>query len=177
MRVLIIRHGETDWNKKRLIQGTIDIPLNDEGRAQALSAHDALKDEKIDAVFVSPLIRTRQTADIVVSGKNVPIIYDERIAERKFGIAEGMSIDDIDFEATWLPNKPPLYDGMETFEMLYGRISSFFDEIYEKYSDKTVLVVTHGGVSIVCGYYFCGPPKTDRREYFCKNCVVKEYNK
>lgn len=177
MRVLIIRHGETDWNKKRLIQGTIDIPLNDEGKTQALSAHDALKNEKIDAVFASPLIRTRQTADIVVGDKNIPIIYDERIAERKFGIAEGMSIDDIDFEATWLPNKPPLYDGMETFEMLYGRISSFFDEIYEKYSDKTVLVVTHGGVSIVCGYYFCGPPKTDRSEYFCKNCVVKEYNK
>ena len=52
-----------------------------------------------------------------------------------------------------------------------------FDDVYEKYKDKTVLVVTHGGVSIVCGYYFCGPPKKDRNEYFCKNCAVKEYIK
>ena len=48
---------------------------------------------------------------------------------------------------------------------------------HKEYYDKTVLVVTHGGTSITCGYYFCGPPKTDKDEYFCRNCVVKEYNK
>ena len=177
MRVLIIRHGETDWNKKRLIQGTIDIPLNDVGKSQAKMAHDALENENIDAVFASPLIRARETAEIVVGERNLPIMYDKRIAERKFGVAEGMNIDEIDFDATWLPNRPPVYEGMETFEEIYERIADFFDEIYKDYSDKTVLVVTHGGVSIVCGYYFCGPPKSDRSEYFCRNCVVKEYIK
>ncbi len=177
MRVLIIRHGQTDWNKKGLLQGTIDIPLNDVGLEQAKSAYEQLKNEKIDAAFVSPLIRTRQTAEVILEGRDVPVIYDERIVERKFGACEGTSIYDIDFDSTWEPGKPPICDGMETFEMLYDRVADFFDDIYNEYSDKTVLVVTHGGTSIICGYYFCGPPKTDRSEYFCKNCVVKEYNK
>ncbi len=177
MRVLIIRHGQTDWNKQGLLQGTHDIPLNELGISQAEQAYELLKDEKIDVAFCSPLIRTRQTAETVLRGRNIPLIYDERIVERRFGVAEGGKVSDIDFAATWIPGQPPMYEGMETFEMLYERIADFFDEIYEKYSDKTVLVITHGGASIVCGYYFCGPPKTDRHEYFCKNCAVKEYIK
>jgi len=177
MRVLIIRHGQTDWNKQGLLQGTKDIPLNELGIEQARSAKESLANEHIDVVFCSPLIRTRQTCDIVLEGRDIPVIYDERIRERGFGAAEGMLVKDIDFAATWLPGQPPMYEGMETFEMLLERFAGFFDDIYEKYKDKTVLLVTHGGASIACGYYFCGPPKTDRHEYFCKNCVVKEYIK
>ena len=177
MRVLIIRHGQTDWNKQSLLQGTKDIPLNEAGIKQAEEVREALKNENIDVVFCSPLIRTRKTAEVILEGRDIPVIYDERIVERCFGAAEGKSTAEIDFNATWIPGQPPMYEGMETFEMLLDRISGFFDDIYEKYKDKTVLVVTHGGVSIVCGYYFCGPPKTDRSEYFCQNCVVKEYNK
>lgn len=177
MRVFIIRHGQTDWNKKGLLQGTIDIPLNEIGLSQAEFAYEQLKDEKIDVVFCSPLIRTRQTAEVILKGRDIPVIYDERIVERRFGVAEGKSMHDIDFESTWNPKTPPVCEGMESFKDLYDRVAEFFDEIYEKYSDKTVLIVTHGGTSIICGYYFCGPPKTDRREYFCENCVVREYNK
>lgn len=177
MRVLIIRHGQTDWNKQGLLQGTKDIPLNEVGKAQAESAYDALCKEEIDVAFCSPLIRTRQTAEILLKGRNIPIIYDERIVERRFGVAEGGSVYDIDFESTWIPGQPPMYEGMETFEMLLERITDFFDDIYEQYKDKTVLVVTHGGASITCGYYFCGIPKNGMDDYFCRNCVVKEYNK
>ena len=177
LKTLIIRHGETDWNRAHKLQGTKDIPLNEVGLAQAETAYEALKDKEIDVAFCSPLIRTKQTAEVILRGRDVPIIYDERIVERRFGVAEGTSISDIDFENSWLPGRQPIYDGMETFEQLYDRIADFFDDVYKKYPDKTVLVITHGGVSIVCGYYFLGPPKTDRREYFCKNCVVKEYVK
>lgn len=178
MRVLIIRHGQTDWNKQKILQGTKDIPLNAMGLEQAESARESLINEKIDVCYCSPLIRTRQTAEIVLRGRDdIPVIYDERIVERRFGIAEGRSTSEIDFAATWIPGQPPMYEGMETFEMLLGRITDFFDDIYTKHKNDTVLVVTHGGASITCGYYFCGPPKTDRNEYFCKNCVVKEYVK
>lgn len=177
MRVLLIRHGQTDWNKTKILQGTKDIPLNEDGLAQAEIAYNALLNEDIDVVYCSPLTRTRQTAEVVLSGRNIPIIYDDRIVERRFGVAEGRSTSEIDFDSTWIPGQPPMYEGMETFEMLLERISGFFDDIYEKNKDKTVLVVTHGGVSIVCGYYFCGPPKKDRSEYFCRNCAVKEYIK
>ena len=177
MRVLLIRHGQTDWNKNKILQGTKDIPLNELGLEQAEKARELLVDKHIDVAFCSPLIRTRQTAEIALRGRDIPVIFDERIRERCFGVAEGMSTADIDFASTWLPGQPPMYEGMETFEMLLERIGGFFVDIYEKYKDKTVLVVTHGGVSIVCGYYFCGPPKTDRNEYFCKNCDLKEYVK
>lgn len=175
MRVLIIRHGQTDWNKQGLLQGTKDITLNETGIQQAEIARESLLKEKIDVCYCSPLIRTRRTADIILAGRDIPVIYDERIVERRFGVAEGMSTKDIDFDATWIPGKEPMFEGMETFEMLLERLTVFFDDIYNKHKDKTVLVVTHGGVSIVSGYYFCGPPKNDRSEYFCKNCVVKEY--
>lgn len=177
MRVLIIRHGETDWNKQGLLQGTKDIPLNETGLEQAEMARESLKNENIDVCYCSPLIRTRQTAEVILNGRDVPVVYDERIVERKFGVAEGMNVKDMDFAATWIPESPPMFEGMETFEMLLDRLTVFFDDIYSRHKDDTVLVVTHGGVSIVSGYYFCGPPKTDRSEYFCKNCVVKEYIK
>ena len=176
MRVLIIRHGQTDWNKQGLLQGTIDIPLNDVGIEQAVNARAQLENEKIDVCFCSPLTRTRQTADALLDGSGVPIIYDERIVERGFGEFEGSSIYDIDFDSTWIPGSPSICKGMESFEMLYERVADFFDDIYEEYKDKTVLVVTHGGTSIMCGFYFCGPTD-DRSKYFCQNCVVKEYNK
>lgn len=177
MRVLLIRHGQTDWNKLGLLQGTKDIPLNETGLAQAEMARESLVNEKIDVCYCSPLIRTRQTADVILKDRDIPVVYDERIVERRFGVAEGKNNHEIDFDATWIPGRPPMYEGMETFEMLLERLSGFFDDIYSKHKDDTVLVVTHGGVSIVSGFYFCGPPKTDRSEYFCKNCVVKEYIK
>ncbi|MBR5323009.1 MAG: histidine phosphatase family protein [Clostridia bacterium] len=177
MRVLLIRHGQTDWNKQGLLQGTKDIPLNATGLEQALAARESLLGEKIDMCYCSPLIRTRQTAEVVLKGRDIPVTYDERIVERRFGVAEGMSVYNIDFDATWVPDMPPMFEGMETFEMLLERLTGFFDDVYSKHKNDTVLVVTHGGVSIVSGYYFCGPPKTDRSEYFCKNCVVKEYIK
>ena len=177
MRVLLIRHGQTDWNKLHRIQGTHDIPLNEEGIKQAEKARESIDKEHIDVCYCSPLTRTRQTADVLIGGRDIPIFYDERIVEKCFGEIEGKSMSDFNFDESWVPNRPRMYEGMETFEELMERITSFYDELYEKYPDKTVLIVTHGGTSIASGYYFCGPPKNDRSEYFCKNCVIKEYNK
>ena len=177
MRVLLIRHGQTDWNKQGLLQGTKNIPLNETGLAQAEMARESLLNEKIDVCYCSPLIRTRQTAEVILKDRDIPVSYDERIVERRFGVAEGRFVKDINFDAMWISGRPPMFEGMETFEMLLERLSGFFDDIYSEHKDDTVLVVTHGGVSICSGYYFCGPPKTDRGEYFCKNCVVREYIK
>jgi len=176
MRVLIIRHGQTDWNVKRLLQGTMDIELNETGISQAVEARKEIQDINIDLVVCSPLKRTKKTAELLLNGRDIPIIYDDRIVERRFGVAEGKTFEEIDFDNTWTFGEPPMFEGMETIEMLIERVGSLFDELYEKYRDKTILVVTHGGTSIAIGYYFKGVPK-HRNEYFCKNCVIKEYTK
>ena len=91
MVVYFIRHGETDFNRKGLIQGTSDIPLNENGIRQAGMAADWFKEQKItfDKVFASPLIRARKTAAIVSGRAFEDVQPDFRIQEMDFGVDEG----------------------------------------------------------------------------------------
>ena len=81
----IIRHGKTDWNVLHKLQGRTDIPLNDEGRRMAEDARRAYRDVHFNVCFCSPLIRARETAEILLRGRDVPILTDERLAEMSFG--------------------------------------------------------------------------------------------
>lgn len=178
MKILIIRHGETDWNCEKRLQGRTDIELNDTGRKQAFEAKKMLDKRDIDLVVCSPLKRARETASIIVGERNIPIICDDRVMERSFGDIEGSLIKDIDLSDAWELGGSLKYDGMESSELLMARITDFLNDMYSKYSDKTILVVTHGAVTIGVGCYFngYGDSKT-RKTYFCDNCVVKEYDK
>lgn len=80
----IIRHGKTEWNAKRKLQGRTDIPLNDEGRLMAEKARDEYKDIHFDVCYCSPLIRAKETAEILMKGRNIPIITDDRLMEMCF---------------------------------------------------------------------------------------------
>ncbi len=86
----IIRHGKTDWNALHKLQGRTDIPLNDEGRKMAEEAGKLYRDVHFDVCFCSPLIRARETAEILLRGRNVPILTDNRLAEMGFGSYEGI---------------------------------------------------------------------------------------
>ncbi|WP_106813823.1 histidine phosphatase family protein [Microbacterium timonense] len=100
----LIRHGETDWNRDRRIQGTTDIPLNDHGRAQARATAEALRERLDDAGAVtiasSDLARARETAEIIASELGIPgpRVYPE-LRERAYGEAEGLGVDE--FRARW----------------------------------------------------------------------------
>ena len=89
MKFYIIRHGQTDWNKKGKIQGKTDIELNEEGIEQAREATKKLENCDIDVIISSPLKRARKTAEIINETKNVPIIFKEELEERGFGEFEG----------------------------------------------------------------------------------------
>lgn len=84
-----MRHGKTDWNAKHKLQGRTDIPLNDEGREMAEKAREEYKDIHFDVCYCSPLIRAKETAEIVLQGRNIPLITDERLQEMSFGVYEG----------------------------------------------------------------------------------------
>ena len=176
MKLLITRHGETDWNALGIIQGRVDRDLNENGIKQARKIKEKLKEEKIDLIICSPLLRARHTAEIINEGRNIEIITDEDIIERDFGSFEGCDmsqLDNVDFNKN---NNGPVRE-VESFENLYKRTYRFLDKIKEKYSDKTVLIVTHGGLSIPIYTYFNGEVDQDKL-YLCglKNCEIRSYD-
>jgi len=176
MKLLVVRHGRTDWNDLGKIQGCADTELNETGINQAKETAKLLKNENIDLIISSPLTRTKQTAGIINEGRNIDIIYDERIKERDFGEFEGLKKDEFDYQGFWTYSKNLKYEKAENIQDFFNRTFNFLDEIKEKYKDKTVLLVIHGGVSTVVNSYFEGFPKeNEQTRGALKNCEVKEF--
>lgn len=170
--IYIVRHGQTNWNLEGRYQGRIDIELNEKGKEQAQEIKEKLKEIKFDKVFSSPLKRALETAKIIT---NEPIEIDERIIERCNGKLEGKLKNEcqnmVDFSDE---NEQRL--GIESLKQFRARISSFLDEIKEKYTGKDILIVTHAGVSIYVRCYFDGEPRDGNyNNYKLKNCEVLEY--
>ena len=154
MRLYIVRHGETDWNRIHRVQGRTDIPLNDYGRHLARETAEGMKDIRIDLGYTSPLLRAKETARILLGDRDVPLYEDSRIEELSFGSYEGRRTaggeKDAQSEAfhrffTDTANYIPPQDG-ETVPQLYERTGDFLAEICarEELRDKSVLVSTHG---------------------------------
>ncbi len=91
MEIFLVRHGETEWNRQRRLQGRTDIPLNDAGLAEARKAAKALRDVRFDRIFTSPLQRARKTAEIIRGSREIPIKAEPLLIEVSFGIGEGIS--------------------------------------------------------------------------------------
>ena len=156
----IIRHGKTDWNLKYKLQGRTDIPLNEEGREMARRAHDEYKDVHFDICFCSPLVRAKETAELLLEGRDVPVFYDDRLMEMSFGVCEGQenTFDHPEWPIYNFFKAPDKYkeapEGAETFEQLFARTGSFLEEkVFPLLEEgKDVVIVGHGAMnsSIVC---------------------------
>ena len=176
MRLLMVRHGRTNWNNLKKVQGTADIELNDEGIKQAEITAELLEKENIDLIITSPLIRAVQTAEIINTIHKCNIICDDRIIERDYGEFEGLNKYDFNFIDFWTYSKNLNYDKAENIQDFFKRIFNFFFFLKEKYKDKTILLVIHGGVSVAVNSYFEGIPKEgDPTKNHLKNCEVKEF--
>jgi len=139
----LVRHGETDWNRQRRIQGSTDIPLNDTGRAQAARAGDLLARREWDGILASPLSRAYETAQIIADriGLEAPAALDE-LVERAYGDAEGLS-------ARQLAARFPLgvaVPGRESRESVAARVIPALLRLAEGHHGKHFIVATHGGV-------------------------------
>lgn len=156
----IIRHGKTDWNNLHRLQGRTDIPLNAEGRRMAAAAAAEYANVHFDICFCSPLSRAKETAEILLRDRQIPIVSDGRLAEMSFGICEGTenNIEKPDSPIIALFQNPeayttPVEDG-ESFDELFARTGSFLKEqvfpLLEQ--GKDVLIVGHGAMncSIIC---------------------------
>ena len=155
MKIYFIRHGETIWNKEKRIQGKSDIPLNEYGKELAYITAEAVKDINFDVVYSSPLIRAKQTAEILVKNRNMIIHEDSRLTEMCFGEEEGKKISDIhthpEMKLYQFIHNPENYippKGGETFEELYVRCKSFINDIILPAENKydSMLIVGHGAL-------------------------------
>jgi Fructose-2,6-bisphosphatase len=138
----LVRHGETDWNRQRRIQGLTDIPLNDTGREQARLTGMLLTRRPITRVFASPLSRARETAEIIAAelGLADPELRDA-LVERNYGEAEGLGFAEID------RLYPPgvAVAGRESREEVAARILPELVRIAAEHPGESLVVVSHGG--------------------------------
>lgn len=154
MKLYILRHGETDWNLRRLVQGVTDIPLNEYGRYLAKETAKGFKDLTIDVAYTSPLLRAKETAQIVLSGKKYRLIEEPRLREMCFGTYEGMCIggeykapESNEFNKFFMaPEHFVPTEGGESVQEVLQRTGEFLNEIYKNpdLQDKNILISTHG---------------------------------
>ncbi|MBM3124631.1 MAG: alpha-ribazole phosphatase [Chloroflexi bacterium] len=158
MRLILVRHGQTDYNLNRRFQGQREVPLNPTGMDQAERLASRFASLKVDALCSSDLRRCIQTAEVIAKRVNLPVLPDARWRELSFGDWEGMTHAEIQAAAPqWLIRweadpagvSPP---NGETVTQLAGRAASALDELRRQHAGQTVLLITHGGVirAVLC---------------------------
>ena len=150
--LILIRHGETFWNREHRIQGHLDSALTPEGIAQAEACARRLADEQIDVVVASDLGRVRHTAEILLAGRALPVTFDASLRERCFGTGEGMTYAEMDGKYPQLFSQVGLVDSEftlpegETRAAFHARVNAAINRLATAHAGKRLLIVTHGGV-------------------------------
>lgn len=154
MKLYIIRHGETDWNKQKKLQGQSDTELNEYGIELARITGEALKDIHFDYIYSSPLKRAYRTAELIRGERELPIITDDRLKEIGFGINEGVRAELITQDFHYFFDAPEKYvpaEGGETYEQLCTRSRDFIDSVIVPLSlkepDAAALITAHGALN------------------------------
>jgi broad specificity phosphatase PhoE len=151
MLILIVRHGETDYNKMKRVQGRLQVPLNENGKTQALQVAECLRQYKITHIYCSGLVRARETADIINQSFSLPIITDNRLIERNWGIWQNRDVNEILKQETelkfWNEENLDLNPHLgETTRDLMARSADFLNSLIQHHTaSDVILVVTHGG--------------------------------
>jgi probable phosphoglycerate mutase len=148
-QLLLVRHGETDWNRDRRFQGHADQPLNDAGREQARALADELAGEQIDFIYTSDLVRARETANIVAARLGAEVVVRSELREIDVGDWEGLTWPEIEERhpegaRSWHEQGQGWASG-ETYDELGERIIAALRRIAADHPDQSVLVVGHGG--------------------------------
>ncbi|MGW4246741.1 histidine phosphatase family protein [Nocardia sp. NPDC004722] len=139
----LVRHGETDWNQQRRLQGRIDQPMNNTGRNQALGIATGLCGRNVHAVVVSPLVRAYETGSIIARYFDLPEpSIDERLVERCYGSGEGLTASEISQNFGTMHALP----GLEPEDNILHRVLPSLTEIAADSAGRSVVVATHGAV-------------------------------
>ncbi|MFI4931253.1 MAG: histidine phosphatase family protein [Burkholderiales bacterium] len=148
--LIVMRHGETDWNRQHRFQGHIDVPLNAAGRAQAQRLAQRLAHEVFDVVVSSDLQRARSTAELAAAGR--AIVSEPLWREQAFGVLEGLDASTIieqhpQLWSSWLRHDADYaLPGGESVRMFHARVLQALQRLVQQHSGARVAVFTHGGV-------------------------------
>lgn len=151
-RLCLVRHGETDWNAQRRIQGQIDISLNVVGRAQAAAVSSALAGGRFDGIYSSDLARAWQTAQPIAGKLGLPVQAATALRERHYGRMQGLTGEEARMRfpalhAAYVARQPDYdLDGGETLSGFAARVADALRALAEAHRGQTLLLVAHGGV-------------------------------
>lgn len=175
--LIVVRHGETDWNRERRMQGHRDIGLNATGVEQAKQVAAALAGEAIDAIVSSDLQRALVTAQTIAAAHRLPVATDSRLRERSFGRLEGLTLADAaaqypDDARAWSARDPDFAPvGGESLAQQQARVLAAVAEIADA-GHRCALIVAHGGV-LDCLYRAAnGLPLSAPRDYPMRNATI-----
>lgn len=175
MKLYVARHGETAWNALNKVCGRTDLPLTSLGRQQAEKLADRVENLDIHMIVSSPMCRAVQTAQPAAKRLKLEIITDSRLIEQDYGIFEGVDRRDPGF----LANKRQFayrYPGGESMMDVAYRVYSLIEEIKEKYPEKNILLVCHGGVCRLIRTYFEDMTNEEFFRYSEENANVREFS-
>ena len=184
IKLYVVRHGKTDFNVEGRYAGSTDVPLNKTGISQAEELADKLKlsDMKFDVVISSPLLRARQTADIVCSALKNSYVIIEQFAERNVGVYEGLTQREAmkKYPELWRRQCTRQLDDAptkgETIRQFDARIIDGLDILRRDYKNKRVLLIAHGFVSRAINRYCMNLSFDEMHSFLLDNCEVAEYN-
>jgi broad specificity phosphatase PhoE len=176
--LVLVRHGETDWNRERRFQGHADQPLNDTGREQARVLARTLSSERIDAVYSSDLLRARETAEILAAGLGTEVVALQELREIDVGEWQGLTWPEIESRfpeglVAWR-ERGYGWDQGETYERLGERVVGALTRIAASHPAQRVLVVGHGGTVRVTRAHAAGVTVVQSRKESpaVENCEI-----
>jgi probable phosphoglycerate mutase len=177
-RLCVVRHGETDWNTGKRVQGQIDIPLSALGHAQARATGNALMGEGFAAIYSSDLVRARQTAEATAHLAHLPLQLSPGLRERHFGVFQGLTYEEAaarypaDYARHHARDPRFVPDGGESLLDLAARISTACEAIVRRHAGEAVALFTHGGVLDILHRQAAGKPLTTPRDFAIPNCAI-----
>lgn len=177
-RLCIVRHGETDWNAGRRVQGQIDVPLSAVGHAQARATANSLVSEGFAALYSSDLTRARQTAEATAHLTHLPLNLLSGLRERHYGIFQGLTYEEsaARYPAEYARHhaRDPRFApaGGESLLDLAARLNGTIDEIVRRHPGEAVALFTHGGVLDILHRQASAGPLDTPRDFTIPNCGI-----
>lgn len=177
-RICIVRHGETDWNAEKRLQGQIDIPLNAVGHAQAAAAAAGLRGHGFDVIYSSDMARTRQTAAPIAAALGLPVFEAAGLRERHYGLMQGRTAEESrqchpEIYERYVARDPDAdLGGGESLRAFAARVEGTLATLVAAHPGRRLLMVSHGGVLDIVYRLATGRDLATPRDFLIPNAAL-----
>ena len=179
--LILVRHGETEWNAERRIQGHLDIPLNSTGLVQAEAVGNRIGDVDIDVLVSSDLRRAMQTVAPISARRELPVVSEARLRERNLGVLQGKTVEEAQqlvpeaFKVFRSRAEDTALAEGESLSAFAGRAIEALTALTQQHRGKRIVAVTHGGVLDIAYRHATGMPLAAPRTFPIHNASVNTF--